>query len=56
MNTFTVEHRPVNIVKVFPKASDLFKVHQIDFCCGGHRQLKEIFEENYLDEQRILQN
>ncbi|MFC3040619.1 iron-sulfur cluster repair di-iron protein [Virgibacillus xinjiangensis] len=54
MNTFTVEHTPANIVKVFPKASDLFKVHQIDFCCGGHRPLKESFEEKNLDEQSIL--
>nr|WP_241558899.1 iron-sulfur cluster repair di-iron protein [Oceanobacillus halophilus] len=54
MVKFTVEHTPANIVKVFPKASDLFKEHKIDFCCGGNRPLKESFEEKGLDENFIL--
>ncbi|MFD1851500.1 iron-sulfur cluster repair di-iron protein [Oceanobacillus bengalensis] len=51
---FTVEHTPANIVKIFPKASDLFKEHRIDFCCGGNRPLKETFVEKDLDEKLIL--
>ena len=35
MQEFTKEHTPAEIVKVFPKASDLFKTQKIDFCCGG---------------------
>ncbi|WP_085993273.1 iron-sulfur cluster repair di-iron protein [Oceanobacillus senegalensis] len=51
---FTAEHAPANIVKIFPKASDLFKEHQIDFCCGGKRPLKETFAEKNLDDAFIL--
>lgn len=54
MNIFTAEHTPADIVKVFPKASDLFKVYQIDFCCGGDRPLKQAFTENNLNEEDIL--
>lgn len=54
MTIFTNEHTPADIVKIFPKASDLFKVHQIDFCCGGDRPLKDSFMENNLNEQDIL--
>ncbi|WP_234402399.1 iron-sulfur cluster repair di-iron protein [Oceanobacillus damuensis] len=52
---FTDEHTPANIVKVFPKASDLFKENKIDFCCGGNRPLNESFEEKELDGDRILE-
>ncbi|WP_156520807.1 iron-sulfur cluster repair di-iron protein [Oceanobacillus sp. Castelsardo] len=51
---FTVEHTPANIVKVFPKASDLFKEYKIDFCCGGNRPLEESFTEKNLDSELIL--
>lgn len=54
MNIFTAEQTPAHIVKLFPKASDLFKEHQIDFCCGGDRPLKESFARNNLDDQTIL--
>jgi len=51
---FTKEHTPAEIVKVFPKASDLFKNRRIDFCCGGDRPLQEVFAEKDLDETVIL--
>ncbi|MBP1969912.1 regulator of cell morphogenesis and NO signaling [Virgibacillus natechei] len=54
MSTFTAEHTPAHIVKIFPKASDLFKENQIDFCCGGDRLLKETFAKNNLDETAVL--
>ncbi|MBY7142038.1 iron-sulfur cluster repair di-iron protein [Virgibacillus sp. NKC19-3] len=54
MNTFTAAHTPAAIVKVFPKASDLFKERQIDFCCGGDRALKDTFAEKNLDETAVL--
>lgn len=54
MNTFTAEHTPAEIVKVFPKASDLFKERRIDFCCGGDRPLATVFTEKNLEETVIL--
>ncbi|MFD1449086.1 iron-sulfur cluster repair di-iron protein [Oceanobacillus profundus] len=54
MNSFTVEHTPAEIVKVFPKASDLFKKRRIDFCCGGDRPLGTVFTEKDMDEVAIL--
>ena len=40
MYLFTENHTPAHIVKVFPKASDVFKVYGINFCCKGHIELK----------------
>lgn len=54
MNTFTVEHTPAEIVKVFPKASDLFKERRIDFCCGGDRPLGTVFTEKNIDKATVL--
>lgn len=52
--TFTARHTPAEIVKVFPKASDLFKKHRIAFCCGGDRPLHTVFIKKNLDEAAIL--
>lgn len=54
MSTFTAEHTPAEIVKVFPKASDLFKQRRIDFCCGGDQPLEKVFSEKNLDESIVL--
>lgn len=54
MELFTAEHTPAQIVKKFPKASDLFKQNQIDFCCGGHRPLTDAVKEQALNEDDIL--
>lgn len=51
---FTAESTPGNIVKEFPKASDLFKQYDINFCCGGHVPLKETFSQKALDGNAIL--
>ncbi len=51
---FTAEHTPAEVIKVFPKASDLFKKHRIDFCCGGDKQLSETFSEGKIDETIVL--
>ncbi len=56
MQLFTTEHTPAEIVKLFPKASDLFKSERIDFCCGGNRPLYEVFAEKDLDETVIMSN
>lgn len=52
--TFTARHTPAEIVQIFPKASDLFKKHRINFCCGGDRPLHTVFIEKNLDEAAVL--
>lgn len=54
MNSFTAEQTPAEIVKFFPKASDLFKERRIDFCCGGDQPLKSVFIEMKIDGATIL--
>ncbi|QKY68894.1 iron-sulfur cluster repair di-iron protein [Lentibacillus sp. CBA3610] len=54
MTQFTAEHTPADIVKVFPKASDLFKKRRIDFCCGGDRPLRDVFKERNIDEASVM--
>jgi regulator of cell morphogenesis and NO signaling len=55
MNTFTVEQTPAEIVKVFPKASDLFNKREINFCCKGDRPLQTVISEKNLDEAVVLE-
>lgn len=55
MTMFSVDHTPAEIVKIFPKASDLFKSNRIDFCCGGHKPLKETFQEKSISGEGLLQ-
>ncbi len=55
MHTFTEKHTPAYIVKVFPKASDLFKVHGINFCCKGDIVLKDTFAEKSLTGEEVLE-
>lgn len=55
MQTFTETSTPADIVKVFPKASDLFKEKQIDFCCGGDKPLQESFQDKAIDGEAVLQ-
>ncbi|GGK37009.1 iron-sulfur cluster repair di-iron protein [Caldalkalibacillus thermarum] len=43
-----------DIVTIYPQASDIFKAHRIDFCCGGDRPLGEVLEEKNLNEEEIL--
>ncbi|WP_113927065.1 iron-sulfur cluster repair di-iron protein [Bacillus sp. P14.5] len=52
--TFTGEALISDIVKKFPKASDLFKSYRIDFCCGGNRPLIEALEERKLSLNEVL--
>src|SRR5690625_3148751 len=54
MPTFTAESKPADIIKIYPKASDLFKAHRIDFCCGGDKALQESFDEKGLNGEEIL--
>src|SRR5699024_8559069 len=51
---FTAQDKPADIVKVFPKASDLFKQRRIDFCCNGNQPLADVFSKDNHDEQTVL--
>jgi regulator of cell morphogenesis and NO signaling len=53
-NTFNANHRLGDIVTRFPKAADIFKAYQIDFCCGGDRELRMSLEEKGVNEAEIL--
>jgi len=39
MNTFSISQRVGEIAAIMPKASEVFREFNIDFCCGGHRTL-----------------
>lgn len=54
MNQFTAKQTPAEIVKIFPKASDLFKERRIDFCCNGNRPLSEVFRQDNVDGTAVL--
>lgn len=44
-----------NIVAQLPKASQIFKKYNIDFCCGGNRTLSSAINEQQLDEDALLE-
>lgn len=52
---FNVNQRLGEIVTKFPRAADIFKEYNVDFCCGGNRQLKIALEEQGIDEAEILE-
>ncbi|WHH57787.1 iron-sulfur cluster repair di-iron protein [Petroclostridium sp. X23] len=54
MSTFNISQSIGEIVSIMPKASDVFKKYNIDFCCGGHRPLSEAIREHKLNDQEIL--
>ncbi|MFD2671143.1 iron-sulfur cluster repair di-iron protein [Marinicrinis sediminis] len=54
MTTFTLDKKIGDIVTAFPGASNVFKAHQIDFCCGGQRPLREAIEDKQLDGEQVL--
>lgn len=55
MHTFTASQSIGEIVTALPKASDIFREYNIDFCCGGHRNLSEAVRAQALNEQEILE-
>ncbi|NLM13383.1 MAG: iron-sulfur cluster repair di-iron protein [Epulopiscium sp.] len=54
MRIFNTTQTLGEIVAIMPKASEVFKAYQIDFCCGGNRSLEAAIKEQNLDEQEIL--
>lgn len=55
MSEFNVSQTVGDIVSIMPKASEVFRKYNIDFCCGGNRPLKEAISEQKLNEQEILE-
>ncbi|MFZ5968322.1 MAG: iron-sulfur cluster repair di-iron protein [Bacillota bacterium] len=43
------------IAAVFPKAMDIFMAYEIDFCCGGNRELEAAIKEQGIQEEELLQ-
>lgn len=54
MTTFTIEDTPADIVRAFPKSSDVFKKMRIDFCCGGDKPLSEVKAKQEIDKEALL--
>ncbi|MNW96904.1 Iron-sulfur cluster repair protein ScdA [compost metagenome] len=54
--TFKAEDMVRDIVVRFPKSSDYFRSHRIDFCCGGNRPLSEALEERGLRTEEVLED
>lgn len=51
---FSTTDKIGEIVARVPKAGEIFKEKQIDFCCGGSRPLVEAIKEKGLDEKELL--
>lgn len=54
MKAFKIEQSVGEIVSIMPRASEIFKEFNIDFCCGGNRALTEVIKEQKLNEDEIL--
>jgi regulator of cell morphogenesis and NO signaling len=54
MSTFNTAQSIGEIVSIMPKASEVFKEYNIDFCCGGSRPLAEAIKEQKLSEEEVL--
>lgn len=54
MSKFQSSQSIGEIVTIMPKASDIFKEYQIDFCCGGHRPLIDAIRKQNLEEELII--
>jgi len=53
-NKFTIKDRIGAIVAEFPKAVEIFMEYNIDFCCGGDRELRVAIEEGALPAQEVI--
>ena len=51
---FTSTQSIGDIVSIMPKASEVYKKFNIDFCCRGQRPLSEAIKEQGLNESEIL--
>jgi regulator of cell morphogenesis and NO signaling len=54
-NIFNTTEKIGDIVSKFPKAVNIFKEYNIDFCCGGNRSLSIAIDEQNLNKDEIIQ-
>src|SRR5699024_6816024 len=54
MEQLTIEQTPAEIVKLFPKASDIFKQREINFCCRGDQPLTDVVKKQKMDGEDLL--
>lgn len=52
---FSSKEKLGDIVVKMPKAVEVFKAYEIDFCCGGSRSLIEAIKEHNLKEEEVLE-
>jgi len=55
MTNFNTLQSIGEIVSILPKASEVFRKYNIDFCCGGNRPLSAAIKEQDLNEAEIMQ-
>lgn len=55
MTNFNTLQSIGEIVSILPKASEVFRKYNIDFCCGGNRALAEAIKEQKLNEAEVMQ-
>lgn len=55
MKNFNTLQSIGEIVSILPKASEVFRKYNIDFCCGGNRVLAEAIKEQKLNEEEVMQ-
>lgn len=51
---FKENNRVGDIVSKFPRAADVFHEYNIDYCCGGHRTLNEVTNEQSLNVDEVI--
>lgn len=51
---FNLNQKIGEIARIFPKAMDVFMEYNIDFCCGGDRQLISAIEEDKIDGEEVI--
>jgi regulator of cell morphogenesis and NO signaling len=51
---FTSDDKIGHIASEYPGATDIFKKHGIDFCCGGDRKLSTAIKEGKINPERLL--
>jgi regulator of cell morphogenesis and NO signaling len=55
IKNFKASEKIGDIVARFPKAAEVFKIYNIDFCCGGDRPLSQAIVEQKLNQKEILE-
>jgi regulator of cell morphogenesis and NO signaling len=51
---FNKNQRIGEIATIFPKATDIFMDYEIDFCCGGDRELEAALKEQGISSEEML--